>query len=60
MMQQKREATRQQMTQGRPEDTSSEHTAQLGAELEKWAKKIGPRSVAAAARFRKEPETQQE
>jgi hypothetical protein len=52
----------QQMTQGQPEDASVKRKVQLGSitELKKWAKRIGPRSVAAAARYRKERETKQQ
>ena len=52
----------QQMTQGQPQEASLEHNVQLGsaAELKEWSKRIGPRSVAAAARYRKEPQTKQQ
>jgi hypothetical protein len=52
----------QQMTQGRPQEASVKHNVQLGStsELKKWSKRIGPRSVAAAARYRKEPQTEQQ
>jgi hypothetical protein len=62
IMQQQQKATPQQMTQGQPGGISDKHAVQSGGtvELEKWAKKIGPRSVAAAARYRKGPETQQQ
>ena len=52
----------QQMTQGQPKEASGKPEVQLGStsELKKWAKSIGPRSVAAAARYRKEPETNQQ
>ena len=50
----------QQMAQG-PQEASLRHNVQLGSktELKEWSKKIGPRSVAAAARYRKEPQIQQ-
>ena len=52
----------QQMTQGQPQAASLKHNVQLGskAELKEWSKKIGPRSVAAAARYRKEPQNKQQ
>lgn len=44
----------QQMTQGQPKEASAKHKVQLGSttELKKWSKRIGPRSVATAARYR--------
>ena len=46
----------QQMTQGRPQEASGKQNVQLGSstELKEWSKRIGPRSVAAAARYRKQ------
>ena len=53
-----KQQTLQQMTQA-PKEASANHNVQLGStsELKKWANRIGPRSVAAAARYRNEPET---
>jgi len=52
----------QQMTQRQPREASAKHNVQLGStsELKEWSKRIGPRSVAAAARYRKEPQTKQQ
>ncbi len=51
-----------QMTQGQSAKGSPTHNVQLGdsGELQKWDRKIGPRSLAAAERCRKEPETKQQ
>ena len=51
----------QQTTNGRTKKPSVNRKVQLasGAELKNWAD-IGPRSVAAAARYRKQPTTEQE
>lgn len=51
-----------QMTQGQAPEPSVKHNVQLGSstELKQWSKRIGPRSVAAAARYRKGPETTQQ
>jgi hypothetical protein len=63
-MQQGQTVQRQQrqMTQGQPPEASVKHNVQLGSstELKQWSKRIGPRSVAAAARYRKGPETPQQ
>jgi len=52
----------QQITQGQSQKASVKHKVQLGSatELKEWSKRIGPRSVAAAARYRKGPETRQQ
>lgn len=51
-----------QMTQGQFTEGPRTQNVQLGGagELEKWDKKIGPRSVAAAERCRKEPDAKQQ
>lgn len=51
-----------QMTQGQSNEGSHIEKVQLGgtAELKKWDKGIGPRSVAAAALYRKHPEPEQQ
>jgi hypothetical protein len=51
----------QQMTQGQTKEPRVKRKVQLVSrtELKNWGK-IGPRSVAAAARFRKEPEHKQQ
>ena len=61
-MQQGQAKQQQQMTHGRPQEASVKHNVQLGStsELKEWSKRIGPRSVAAAARYRKEPQTKQQ
>jgi hypothetical protein len=50
-----------QMTQGKIEEPRIKRKVQLASktELKKWAD-IGPRSVAAAARYRKAPERKQQ
>ena len=55
------ERTMQQTTKGRTRKPSVNRKVQLasGAELKNWAD-IGPRSVAAAARYRQQPRTEQE
>jgi hypothetical protein len=56
------QAVQQQMIQGQSSEPSVKHKVQLGSstELKEWSKRIGPRSVAAAARYRKGPDTQQQ
>ena len=51
-----------QMTQGQSQEGSHKQNVQLGgaAELKKWDKRIGPRSVAAAARCSEQPASKQE
>lgn len=51
----------EQMTQGQTKEPPVQRKVQLGSksELKNWAD-IGPRSVAAAARYRKEPERKQQ
>jgi hypothetical protein len=51
----------EQMTQGQTKEPTVQRKVQLGSktELKNWAD-IGPRSVAAAARYRKEPERKQQ
>lgn len=51
----------QQMTQGETKEPPVKRKVQLASrtELKNWAD-IGPRSVAAAARYRKEPERKQQ
>lgn len=51
----------EQMAQGDTKESSVKRKVELGnkTELRNWAE-IGPRSVAAAARYRKEPERKQQ
>jgi hypothetical protein len=51
----------QQMTQGQAKEPTVQRKVQLGSktELKNWAD-IGPRSVVAAARYRKAPERKQQ
>ncbi len=51
-----------QMTQGRPSEGPRKQNVQLvgAGELEKWNRKIGPRSLAAAERCRKQPDARQQ
>ena len=51
----------EQMTQGQTKEPPIQRKVKLtnNSELKNWAE-IGPRSVAAAARYRKEPERKQQ
>jgi hypothetical protein len=55
------EKQQQQMTQGQTKEPTVQRKVQLGSktELKNWAE-IGPRSVAAAVHYRKEPQRKQQ
>jgi hypothetical protein len=61
-MAQETTTTEPQMTQGQSAKGPHPQNVQLGAasELKNWDKKIGPRSLAAAERCRKQPEAKQQ
>ena len=61
-MTQQRTTKPAQATQGQSHEGSHKQNVQLGggAELKKWDKGIGPRSVAAAARCREQPAPKQQ